>query len=180
MFIYYFKIFSFIILFYIYLLANNNDLRKNDCNYYSINFSLNIKCNRLLFQVEKQEPNYDDIDEVALFSGVDDGRYNKKKKIKNRSPRERKIKIERERELMKEGENQLCLCCGSSYTLKRCMKRIFKPIIKFIGKCISLIISSAGLVVHAVLSGLWALLKWMYKFKIVQVVKTYVCRLIKY
>ncbi|EWC78977.1 hypothetical protein C923_00378 [Plasmodium falciparum UGT5.1] len=81
---------------------------------------------------------------------------------------------------MKEGENQLCLCCGSSYTLKRCMKRIFKPIIKFIGKCISLIISSAGLVVHAVLSGLWALLKWMYKFKIVQVVKTYVCRLIKY
>ncbi|SPJ11733.1 Plasmodium exported protein, unknown function [Plasmodium sp. DRC-Itaito] len=176
MFIYYFKIFSFIILF----LHINNDLRKNDCNYYSINFFLNIKCNRLLFQIEKQEPNYDDIDEVALFSGVDDGRYNKRKKVKARSPREKETKIQRERELMQKVEGKSCLFCGSPYTLKRCMKRIFKPIIKFIGKCISLIISSAGLVVHALLSGLWALLKWLYKFKTVQVVKTYICRYIKY
>ncbi|KYO03631.1 putative exported protein [Plasmodium gaboni] len=180
MFIYYFKIFSFIILFYIYLLANNNDLRKNDCNYYSINFSLNIKCNRLLFQLEKEKSIYDDIDEVALFSGVDDERYKKNKKVKNRTTKEKQMKIQLERELMKEGKHQSCLSCGGSYTLKRCMKRTFKPLIKFIGKCISLIISSAGLLVHALLSGIWALLKWIYRFQIVQVVKTYICRLIKY
>ncbi|SOV83953.1 Plasmodium exported protein, unknown function [Plasmodium sp.] len=179
MFIYYFKIFSFVILFYIYLLVNNNDLLKNDCNYYSINFSLNIKSNRLLFQLEREEPNYDDIDEVALFSGVDDGRFNKKKKkVKNGSPMEEEITIESEGKFNLDAVYELEII--ECYTLKRCLKRTFKPLIKFIGKCISLIISSAGLLVHALLSGLWALLKLIYKFKIVQAVKTYICRMIKY